>query len=51
MEFTVRQGLETFLRCHVHAFQYFGDIRHELLYDNLKTAVDHRTADGSVVWK
>jgi transposase len=50
VEFTLRQDLETFLRCHVHAFQYFGGIPHELLYDNLKTAVDHRTADGSVVW-
>lgn len=50
VEFTVRQDLETFLRCHVHAFQYFGGIPHELLYDNLKTAVDHRGADGSVVW-
>jgi transposase len=50
VEFTVRQDLQTFLRCHVHAFQYFGGIPHELLYDNLKTAVDHRTSDGSVVW-
>jgi transposase len=50
VEFTVRQDLETFLRCHVHAFQYFGGIPRELLYDNLKTAVDHRTPDGGVVW-
>jgi transposase len=50
VEFTVRQDTETFLRCHLHAFAYFGGIPHELLYDNLKTAVDHRTKDGSVVW-
>jgi hypothetical protein len=46
----VRQDLETFLRCHLHAFHYFDGVPHELLYDNLKTAVDHRLADGSVVW-
>jgi len=50
VEFTVRQDLETFLRCHVHAFRYFSGIPAELLYDNLKTAVDHRRADGGVVW-
>jgi len=50
VEFTLRQDLEHFLRCHVHAFAYFGGLPHELLYDNLKTAVDHRTPDGTVVW-
>jgi transposase len=50
VEFTVRQDLETFLRCHVHAFRYFDGVPHELLYDNLKTAVDHRQPDGGVVW-
>lgn len=50
VEFTVRQDLETFLRCHLHAFRYFGGIPHELLYDNLKTAVDHRERDGAVAW-
>ncbi len=50
VEFTVRQDLETFLRCHVHAWQYFAGVPRELLYDNLKTAVDHRRPDGSVVW-
>ncbi len=50
VEFTVRQDLEMFLRCHVHAWQYFDGVPRELLYDNLKTAVDHRRPDGSVVW-
>jgi len=50
VEFTLRQDLEHFLRCHVHAFAYFGGIPSELLYDNLKTAVDHRLSDGSLVW-
>jgi len=50
VEFTVRQDMETFLRCHVHAFHYFGGIPAELLYDNLKTAVDHRRGDGTIIW-
>jgi transposase len=50
VEFTVRQDTETFLRCHLHAFAYFGGIPHEVLYDNLKTAVDHRTKEGGIVW-
>jgi transposase len=50
IEFTHSQDLETFLRCHVHAFAYFGGVPAELLYDNLKTAVDHRTPAGDIVW-
>jgi transposase len=50
IEFTRSQDLETFLRCHVHAFAYFGGVLAELLYDNLKTAVDHRTPAGGIVW-
>jgi transposase len=48
--FTVSQDMETFLRCHISAFGYFRGIPTEILYDNLKTAVDHRGADGQVVW-
>ncbi len=50
VEFTLRQDLETFLRCHVHAFAYFGGVPAELLYDNLKTAVDQHLPDGTVRW-
>lgn len=50
VEFTLSQDLTSFLRCHVHAFDYFGGLPHELLYDNLKTAVDHRTSEGTVIW-
>jgi transposase len=50
VEFTLRQDLETFLRCHVHAFSYFGGVPVELLYDNLKTAVEEHRADGAVRW-
>jgi hypothetical protein len=50
VEFTVSQDMETFLRCHINAFGYFRGIPSEILYDNLKTAVDHRGPDGQVVW-
>jgi transposase len=50
VEFTVSQDMETFLRCHINAFGYFGGVPREILYDNLKTAVDRRGPDGQVVW-
>ena len=37
--FTLDQTMESFLRGHVHAFEYFGGSARTLLYDNLKTAV------------
>jgi len=48
--FTVSQDMETFERCQINAFRYFCGVPSEILYDNLKTAVDHRGAAGQVVW-
>jgi transposase len=39
VQFTTTQRLETFLRCHLQAFEAFGGYPHELLYDNAKTVV------------
>ena len=39
LEFTRSTDLYTFLLCHQHAFEYFGGITQEILYDNLKTVV------------
>jgi hypothetical protein len=39
VQFTTTQRLETFLRCHVRAFEAFGGYPRELLYDNAKTVV------------
>ena len=39
IEFTFSQKLAEFLGCHVRAFEYFGGVPSEALYDNLKTAV------------
>ncbi len=37
--FTLDQTMESFLRGHIDAFEYFGGAGRTLLYDNLKTAV------------
>jgi transposase len=47
VEFTHSQCFETFVRCHVHAFQTLGGIARELAYDNLSTAVAEH--DGNLV--
>ena len=47
VEFTHSQCFETFVRCHVHAFQAMGGIARELWYDNLATAVAEH--DGNLV--
>jgi len=39
VEFTHSQCFETFLRCHLHAFQALGGVARHLAYDNLATAV------------
>src|ERR1700736_4859824 len=39
LEFTHSQTFETFVRCHIHAFDEFGGVARELWFDNLGTAV------------
>ena len=43
--FVLDQTLESFLRCHMAAFEFFQGTPRELLYDNLKTAVLERIGD------
>jgi transposase len=50
LEFTVAADTVRWLRCHVHAFHYFGGVPREVLHDNLKTAVLSRPADGAIHW-
>jgi transposase len=47
VEFTHSQSFETFVRCHIHAFDYLGGVARELWYDNLATAVAEH--DGNLV--
>lgn len=50
LEFTVSMEAAWFLRCHLHAFHYFGGIPREILHDNLKTAVLDRDTEGTIHW-
>lgn len=47
LEFTHSQNFETFVRCHIHAFQTLGGVGREIWYDNLATAVAEH--DGRLV--
>jgi len=38
-EFVMHQDLPTVLRCHMQAFEHFGGVPREILYDRMKTAV------------
>jgi transposase len=50
VEFTVSTDAAWWLRCHVHAFCYFGGAPRVVLHDNLKTAVLEREAGGTIHW-
>lgn len=45
--FVLDQTLESFLRCHTAAFEFFGGVPRTLLYDNLKSVVLERV--GNVI--
>ena len=47
LEFTHSQTFETFVRCHIHAFQTLGGCARELWFDNLASAVAHH--EGNLV--
>lgn len=44
--FTLDQSMESFLRGHVEAFEYFGGVPRAVLYDNLKSAVLERRGEA-----
>ncbi len=50
LEFTVCADIAWWLRCHLHAFHYFGGVPQEILHDNLKTAVLGRDGNGTIHW-
>jgi transposase len=50
LEFTVSADSAWWLRCHIHAFRYFGGVPWDVLHDNPKTAVLNRDADGTIYW-
>lgn len=50
VEFVDRQDTATLVRCHIHAFEYFGGVPEHVLYDNLKPVVLGRDEGGQPVW-
>lgn len=46
IEYVVDERIETLVACHVHAFDFFGGVPRELLYDNVKTVVLERDGYG-----
>jgi transposase len=49
VEFTHDQQWATLITCHEHAFDWFGGLTEELLYDNPKTVVLKRDREGRVI--
>lgn len=47
LEFVRRADTSTFLRCHLHAFEYFGGIPQRCLYDRTKLVVLGTDASGA----
>ena len=46
VEFTLGQGMEWFLACQQHAFEFFGGTPERVMIDNLKTGVLHHPVGG-----
>lgn len=48
IEFTIGMDIRTLMRCHIHAFEYFGGHTKTILYDRMKQIVLYRDEDGRV---
>jgi transposase len=49
VEFVFDQKVETWLRCHRHAFEYFGGVPERVVIDNLKAAIVKAIQDDPAV--
>jgi transposase len=47
VEFVSTEKLANLLECHEHAFEFFGGVPREILYDNMKSVVVERDAYGT----
>lgn len=48
--FVLRQDMPTVVRCHAAAFEVFGGVPQQILYDRMKTAVIGDGPDGHVIY-
>ncbi len=47
VEYVGDERIDTLVACHVRAFEFFGGVPREILYDNMKTVVIERDAYGA----
>lgn len=50
VEFVSRADISTFLRCFVHALEYYGGVPQTVLFDNMKTVVIERDDNNNPQW-
>lgn len=48
--FTRNMKLETLMRCLLQAFEYFGGVPWNCVFDNMKTVTSGRDAEGRPIW-
>ncbi len=48
-EFILKRDMERFLDCHIHAFEHFGGVPVEVLYDRMKNVLIRQFA-GKLAW-
>ncbi len=46
VQFVANERVETLIECHKQAFEYFGGVPREVLYDNMKTVIISRDTYG-----
>ena len=46
VEYVADERIDTLVACHINAFEFFGGVPREVLYDNMKTVVIERDAYG-----
>jgi transposase len=46
VEFVTNEQFDTLKQCHINAFEFFGGVPREILYDNMKTVVIERNTYG-----
>ena len=51
VEFVTNERFETLKQCHINAFEFFGGVPREVLYDNMKTVVLERNTYGEGLHK
>ncbi|MEG2871272.1 MAG: IS21 family transposase, partial [Clostridium sp.] len=49
VEATIDMKMDTFIRCHIHMYEYFGGVTTRLVCDNLKTGVVKHPKEGEII--